>query len=265
MSGGMGGEATGASVVLTTKGDIVGYDTARKRIGVGVNDQILTADSTNANGLAWKTSSGASLGSNVFTGSQTIPPNIIKSQGIAGLAGLTLEPTATNATQNTCFNPSGTANRSQITITRQSDPTVNADILAIGGDIYNTSTFTIRTYASGTGTARDLQFFHGTSHNANLLSDGFGITATKKLYLDGGTNTYWIETANDNPELFAGATRKMGYEASCLVSSYGTTAVADGNLNNKDWSVSVNEAGNVLNIKVKYSNGTVKNGTVALS
>ena len=50
--------SSGASVVLTTKGDIVGYDTARKRIGVGTNDQVLTADSTNANGLAWKDTSG---------------------------------------------------------------------------------------------------------------------------------------------------------------------------------------------------------------
>jgi hypothetical protein len=46
--------SSGASSVLTHKGDIVGYDTARKRIGVGTNDQVLTADSTNANGLAWK-------------------------------------------------------------------------------------------------------------------------------------------------------------------------------------------------------------------
>ena len=66
MSGGMGGEATGASVVLTTKGDIVGYDTARKRIGVGINDDVLTADSTNANGLAWKTPS-AEVGTDLTT------------------------------------------------------------------------------------------------------------------------------------------------------------------------------------------------------
>jgi hypothetical protein len=46
-----------ADTVLTTKGDIVGYDTVRKRIGIGSNDQVLTADSTNANGLLWKTAS----------------------------------------------------------------------------------------------------------------------------------------------------------------------------------------------------------------
>jgi hypothetical protein len=50
--------SSGASVVLTTKGDIVGFDTARKRIGIGSNDQVLTADSTNGNGLAWKDTSG---------------------------------------------------------------------------------------------------------------------------------------------------------------------------------------------------------------
>jgi len=47
--------SSGASTVLTNKGDIVGFDTARKRIGIGSDDQVLTADSTNANGLAWKT------------------------------------------------------------------------------------------------------------------------------------------------------------------------------------------------------------------
>jgi hypothetical protein len=66
MSGGMGGGASGASVVMTTKGDIVGYDTARKRIGIGSNDEVLTADSTNVNGLAWKAiAGGASATDNI--------------------------------------------------------------------------------------------------------------------------------------------------------------------------------------------------------
>jgi hypothetical protein len=50
--------SSGASSVLTTKGDIVGYDTARKRIGVGIDDQVLTADSTDGNGIAWKDTAG---------------------------------------------------------------------------------------------------------------------------------------------------------------------------------------------------------------
>jgi hypothetical protein len=59
MSGGTPVSISGkADTVLTTKGDIVGYDTVRKRIGIGSNDQVLTADSTNGNGLAWKTAGG---------------------------------------------------------------------------------------------------------------------------------------------------------------------------------------------------------------
>ena len=71
MSGGTPVAISGkADTVLTTKGDIVGYDTVRKRIGIGINDQVLTADSTNANGLAWKT--GGSLGKARAIGSDVL-------------------------------------------------------------------------------------------------------------------------------------------------------------------------------------------------
>lgn len=47
-TGGGGGENT-------TKGDIEGFDTAAARIPIGTNDQVLTADSTQALGLKWAT------------------------------------------------------------------------------------------------------------------------------------------------------------------------------------------------------------------
>jgi hypothetical protein len=43
---------------LTTKGDIHGYDTEQKRIPIGSNDQVLTADSTQVLGLKWATAGG---------------------------------------------------------------------------------------------------------------------------------------------------------------------------------------------------------------
>jgi hypothetical protein len=43
-----------------------------------------------------------------------------------------------------------------------------------------------------------------------------------------------------------------------------TAAVADGNMGNSQVNFWVNEAGDLLTFKVKYSNGTVKSGTVAL-
>lgn len=46
---------------LTTKGDLIGFDgTDNVRLGVGTNNQVLTADSTTATGLKWATPSGGS-------------------------------------------------------------------------------------------------------------------------------------------------------------------------------------------------------------
>jgi hypothetical protein len=47
--------AAGASgtAPLTTKGDLLGFDTAANRVAVGTNGQVLTADSTAATGVAW--------------------------------------------------------------------------------------------------------------------------------------------------------------------------------------------------------------------
>ena len=52
--------AAGASgtAPLTTKGDLLGFDTAANRVAVGTNGQVLTADSTAATGVAWAAGSG---------------------------------------------------------------------------------------------------------------------------------------------------------------------------------------------------------------
>ena len=47
-----------AGIVLTTKGDIATFSTVRTRLGVGSDDQILVADATPAEGLAWVTNTG---------------------------------------------------------------------------------------------------------------------------------------------------------------------------------------------------------------
>jgi hypothetical protein len=53
-------DSAGASIPLTTKGDLFGYDTANARIPIGTNNQVLTADSAQALGLKWATSTGFS-------------------------------------------------------------------------------------------------------------------------------------------------------------------------------------------------------------
>lgn len=51
---------------LTTKGDLFGYDTAAARIPIGSNNQVLTADSTQALGLKWATPSTTFVGVSLY-------------------------------------------------------------------------------------------------------------------------------------------------------------------------------------------------------
>ena len=59
MSGGSGGSATGATgVSLTTKGDLLTFDTAETRLPVGlVNGQVLTVNAAVADGIEWAATS----------------------------------------------------------------------------------------------------------------------------------------------------------------------------------------------------------------
>ena len=52
-----------ASLPLTTKGDLLGYDTAANRIPVGIDGQILIADSTQPLGVTWHTQADANFNS----------------------------------------------------------------------------------------------------------------------------------------------------------------------------------------------------------
>ena len=47
----------GSNPPTTQKGDVSGFDTTYARIPIGSNDQVLTADSTQALGLKWANAS----------------------------------------------------------------------------------------------------------------------------------------------------------------------------------------------------------------
>jgi hypothetical protein len=74
-------EAT--ETVLTTKGDLVTFDTAPNRLPVGTNGQVLTADSTQALGIKWGSVSSYSAPT---IGSTSIPSGAT----VTTIAGLTL-------------------------------------------------------------------------------------------------------------------------------------------------------------------------------
>ena len=55
MSGGMQGGGGVSEDLLTTKGDTHGFSTENSRVGIGLDSQVLTADSSEALGLKWST------------------------------------------------------------------------------------------------------------------------------------------------------------------------------------------------------------------
>jgi hypothetical protein len=61
VQGPTGPAGASATTVVTTKGDLLSYDTTAARLGVGSNDQVLTADSSTATGLKWAAPSAGGM------------------------------------------------------------------------------------------------------------------------------------------------------------------------------------------------------------
>lgn len=130
-----------------------------------------------------------------------------------------------------------------------------------GGDIL------LRVATSGTADAI-ISWTTGlkVTNNANVA-----IESGKKLYLDGGGDTYISEYTTDRIGLEAGGTRVFDLRADLI---YGTqrslwaapsTAINDSTLGNSELSWWVDETNNALTFRVKYSDGTLKTGEVTLA
>lgn len=72
----------GSASPLTTKGDLYTYSTTNARLGVGTNGQVLTADSAEATGLKWASSSSGGmtlLSTTTLSGTSTTVSSISQS------------------------------------------------------------------------------------------------------------------------------------------------------------------------------------------
>lgn len=79
----------GTSIPLTTKGDLFGYDTANARIPIGTNNQVLTADSTQALGLKWATPTGSLASYSLLnSGGTALSGTTTTVSGISGMSSL---------------------------------------------------------------------------------------------------------------------------------------------------------------------------------
>jgi hypothetical protein len=109
----------GSASPLTTKGDLYGFSTLDARIPIGTNNQVLTADSTQALGLKWATPASGSTyaGASVYkTSSQSIASGsyVVLNYGSENFDTDAFHDTSTNNSRLTV--PSGKAGKYSIQV-----------------------------------------------------------------------------------------------------------------------------------------------------
>ena len=128
---------------LTTKGDIMAYDTDANRLAVGTNDQVLTADSTAAEGVAWKDASGGGS-STLITAPGAL---LVRTTTLAGDGDVDLTfPTEIYDDNN--FGAGGTANRLTVP-TGMTRANVSANFQGTGGTANSLLQINIQRFTSG--------------------------------------------------------------------------------------------------------------------
>jgi len=117
------------------------------------------------------------------------------------------------------------------------------NVLGAQLELLETTGTTVATILHGTSvtqytTPTEHEFLIGVSEIANITSTGLSLVATKQLFLDGGTDTYFIETSADKLDAFVGGVQgfelqEIGTEVNAVVGKLSALALAatDGFLN----------------------------------
>ena len=174
-------------------------------------------------------SSKAPIANPTFTGDVTTPSSVLKNQGIAGMAGVTITTPTSNSIGHVVVAPSGTGTRGQITTSNSSDPSTNGELLAIGSDIYVTNEHAIRTQATGSGTVRNLAFYYDTTKVMEISSSGVAVPTTLNL---SGNNLDNIKNLHHNISAMSGTqidflldqVQTMSFSASLTLSATNNSA-----------------------------------------
>lgn len=218
---------------LTTKGDVYTFSTQNARLGVGSNDQVLTADSTQTTGLKWATPTTG------LTVSGT-DNRIVRMNGTSGLqdSALTCDDVGNITGAKTFDLSSLTADR------------------AIYGDSGKALTSSATTSA---------QLAYLSSFISNLTSEG-------DIFYHNGTNITRLPRGSDDQYLRATATSIAwetvagggGNSFETITTDQGTSPVADSSTDTLDLTssdgsldlISGNSTTDTIDFSVRYSNPT---------
>lgn len=183
---------------LTTKGDLFGYDTAAARIPIGSNNQVLTADSTQALGLKWASVSAG------YT--------LISTTNISATNSTTISVAANSYTKLMLIleNMFLGTNTEEINIRLNNDSGSNYNFFRVG-----TSGTTSSVNANSSGT--DINGFFGPMGTASAKGSGFleinRVNGTDKFTFGG--NTFCVNNAGTISSRYVGGF----YDGSAVISS----------------------------------------------
>jgi hypothetical protein len=216
-------KTTDTGTDLTSKGDIHGYSDTNTRVPIGSNDQILTADSSEALGLKWADSSGLS---SPLTSNLVFNDNVLAAFGTGGTdsyvkhdgSNMYIKSTTGNAIlqskfqmeQNSCFavniaiitissgDITGTDNVMQVD-TEGSASSDDLDHVVMNGSGQSGAYFTLKAYNDG----RTVVVKDGISGTGELLANGdFSLDNGQDTITFGAfqglTNNYEVSRSDNN-------------------------------------------------------------------